>query len=242
MTDIGRARKANQDEALSLELPDGAVLLLVADGVGGAPGGEVASAATAQAVCEALLKGIAGDPEDALRKAIESANAHVLKMAAADVARPEMASTVVAAVVVDGQVWVASVGDSRGYLFNSGALTQVTTDDSWVAEQVRSGLMGEEEAENSLYKNVITRGVGVEDSIETGPIWHRALAAGDVILLCSDGLYRMLRDADLERVLGIGQDLESTARQLVAMSNEAGGADNISVAIYRHPSGGSQAR
>ncbi len=233
--DIGRTRKTNQDEAISLELADGAVLLVVADGVGGSAGGEVASAATVAAVQAVFRDGNGDDPGAALRRGIETANACVLAMAAADAERPQMASTVVVAVVAGNEAWVANVGDSRGYALQAGTLRQLTTDDSWVSEQVRDGLMSEGEAERSPYKNVITRGVGVEERVDVGELARVSMEVGDVVLLCSDGLYRMVAEAEIGRVLGLEQALETTARQLVRMANDAGGADNISLAVYRHP-------
>ena len=235
VTDIGRARKSNQDEAASVTVADGAVLLIVADGVGGAAGGGVASAATVQAVRAELTNGAGDDPPGALLRAIESANRRVRKLAAADDTRSQMASTVVAALVLDTAAWIASVGDSRAYVILEGRLRQVTADDSWVSEQVRTGLMTEHEAELSPYRNVITRGVGVEERADAGEIVRVALGPGDVVLVCSDGLYGMVSEAEIERVISGGQNLETAAHELVRLANEAGGADNISLALYQRP-------
>lgn len=232
--DTGQVRKSNQDEAASLDLADGTVLLVVADGVGGSPGGDVASAATVEALRVALREGGGADPKGALQAGVEMANARVREIAAADASRSEMASTVVAAIVCGDGAWVAGVGDSRGYVLRGGELHQVTADDSWVAEQVRAGLMTEQEAETSRYKNVITRGIGVHERVDAGEIEWVPLAAGDALLLCSDGLYRMVADDALAEALRAEQGLETTAAELVKMANEAGGADNISLALYRH--------
>ena len=102
-------------------------------------------------------------------------------------------------------------------------------------EQVRTGLMTEHEAGLSPYRNVITRGVGVEERVDAGEIARVALGPGDVVLVCSDGLYGMISEAEIERVIGGGQSLETAAHELVRLANEAGGADNISLALYQRP-------
>lgn len=231
----GQVRRTNQDQALATELDGGWVLLAVADGVGGVAGGELASAATMETVIAAVTHQPISNPRHALLGAVAAANGHVREMASIDTNHPNMATTLVAALIdQEGSAWVASVGDSRGYAFNGEKLVQLTEDDSWVAEQIRAGALTESEAEQSPYKNVITRGVGVEATVDVGDVAELSLQAGQGVLLCSDGLYRMVEEGEIAAVLNTHSPAEA-ADQLVAMANAAGGADNISVAIYKHP-------
>ena len=141
-----------------------------------------------------------------------------------------MATTLVAALVRGHSAWLASVGDSRAYLFHQGELTQRTQDHSWVAEQIRAGRLTEEEAEHSEFRNVITRAVGVADTVEPDKVGPISLPAGSLLLLCSDGLHRVVSDDEIAAVLASGTPQEM-AERLIALANEAGGPDNISVAI-----------
>ena len=234
LRDQGLVRPSNQDQALATETPDGWLLLAVADGVGGAAGGEVASSAAMDTLKGATGQGSVSDPRLWLTSAFAAANGRVREMAAIDADRPHMATTLVAALVdEEGRAWVANVGDSRAYGLFNGALRQLTEDDSWVAERVRSGELGEAEAEASPYRNMITRAIGGDDSVETGEIIEIQLEPGDVLLLCSDGLYRMVNDSEIAEVLRQAEPVHEIARRLVAMANAAGGVDNIAVAIYR---------
>lgn len=234
LRDQGRVRQMNQDEAFAAELEGGWVLLAVADGVGGAPGGELASRAAIDMVAGAFQDHPITDPRHSLLGAAAAANGRVREMAATDADHPNMATTLVVALVDDGgRAWVASVGDSRAYALVGGELRQLTEDDSWVAERVRLGEMTEAEAEESLYKNVITRAIGSEDAVETGEIAEVQLEHGDALLLCSDGLYRMVSDEEMAAVLKPALPVDGTARQLVEMANDAGGVDNIAVAVFR---------
>jgi protein phosphatase len=224
----------NQDEALAAALEGGWVLLAVADGVGGAPGGELASKAAIDMVAGAFSEHPVTDPRHSLLGAVSAANGRVREMAATDADHPSMATTLVVALVDDGgRAWVASVGDSRAYALLGGELRQLTEDDSWVAERVRLGEMTEAEAEESLYKNVITRAIGSEDSAEAGEIAEVQLEPGDALLLCTDGLYRMVSDTEMAALLKQASPVDSIARRLVEMANDAGGVDNIGVALFR---------
>jgi protein phosphatase len=229
-TDRGLKRSDNQDRALAQELPDGSILAAVADGVGGVGGGEAASTQAMHTLLAQLLDNTDADPGEALERAFVSANEQVRARAAQ---RPElrgMATTLVAALVRGQSAWLAGVGDSRAYLFHQGELTQLTQDHSWVAEQIRAGRLTEEEAEHSEFRNVITRAVGVADTVEPDKVGPISLPAGSLLLLCSDGLHRVVGDADIATVLAAGSPQEMADR-LIALANEAGGPDNISVAI-----------
>lgn len=234
LRDQGRVRTMNQDEVFAAGLDGGWVVLAVADGVGGAPGGELASKAAIDMVAGAFDEHPVTDARHSLLGAVAAANGRVREMAATDPDHPNMATTLVVALVDEtGMTWVASVGDSRAYALVGGELQQLTEDDSWVAERVRSGEMTEVEAEESLYKNVITRAIGSEDGVETGEIAEVQLEPGDALLLCTDGLYRMVSDEEMAAVLRKAEPVDGIVRRLVEMANDAGGVDNIGVAAFR---------
>ena len=233
LTHPGMRRPTNQDQTITTSLPDGRLLLLVADGVGGAGGGEVASATTRESMVARLTEIDIDDPATALREAVREANMRVRMLATTDKRLSSMATTLVAAIVEGSTAWIINVGDSRAYLCANGAAEALTLDDSWVAEQVRAGALTPEEAAESPYQNVITRGVGVEDGINVEVVLKRTLAPGEVILLCSDGLYRHVSPEEIAAVVA-EQPLSVAGKALIEMANDAGGLDNISVAIYRH--------
>lgn len=232
LTDTGQVRPENQDRALALELPGGAVLLLVADGVGGSPGGALASEETARVVRE-VFEEFAGSAPYAglLLTAVNLANERVRLLQEQKPEFGNMATTLVVAVIEGATASVANAGDSRGYLFHMGKLAQVTEDDSWVAGEVRAGRLSPEEAGTHPWRNVITRGIGVEDTAEP-TVTPVALEPGDVLLLCTDGLFKMLPDDEITRILMGAGDAGHAARALVDSANARGGVDNIGVALW----------
>jgi serine/threonine protein phosphatase PrpC len=231
LTDRGLKRPTNQDRVLAQELPGESILLAVADGVGGIEGGETASAEAIDALLTELANARDDDPSAALARAFSAANERVRARA---VERPElerMASTLAAALVRGNTAWTANAGDSRVYLFHQAQLQQLTMDHTWVAEQLRAGRLTDEEAKRSAFRNVITRGIGIADAVEPDIVGPATLEKGDVLLLCSDGLYRMVSDAAIARVLESGTP-HSMAERLIRLANEAGGSDNISVVVF----------
>ena len=232
ITHKGMRRETNQDQTTTRALPGGKTLLLVADGVGGAGGGEVASAETLESIVAQLAVEPLTDPADALRAAVRRANDVVRERATTDERLKTMATTLVAAIIDNGHAWLINVGDSRAYLYHGGAITALTEDDSWVAEQVRAGALTEEEAARSPYQNVITRGVGVEETINVEKVTRHELASGDVLVLCSDGLYRCVTPEQIGETLA-AMPVDAAGKKLIDMANAAGGPDNISVALYR---------
>lgn len=221
-------RAQNQDESMAAELPGGAVLLAVADGVGGAPGGEVASLTA----MTALVKEMIEHGADGIREAIAAANERVLGLQSTRPDWKHMATTLVVAVINGSTATVANLGDSRAYALLSGRIQQVSRDDSWVADAVESGEMTLEQAERHPWRNVVTKGIGIVDGAEPA-FYDVQLAAGDWLLLATDGLFKMLRDEAIERVLLGAEDAESATAALVDGANAAGGMDNIGVALYR---------
>jgi protein phosphatase len=237
-TDSGRARDHNEDAVQVSEVPSTADPLStwhvfsVADGVGGHERGEWASQ-TAVSVLHAELARFLNEsnPIDALRAGFEAANAVVLQGSSASTrAGQRAATTLVAAVVQQGILWWAHVGDSRLYLVRQGRAQRLTQDHSWVDEQVRAGYMTQQDALLSERRHAITRSIGFAPSVEVdsgGPI---PLRSADVLVLCSDGLHGQVADDELAVIV---QQLlpDAAAERLVALSNERGGPDNITVVV-----------
>jgi PPM family protein phosphatase len=224
LTDVGQEREGNEDSFL--ERPP---LFAVADGMGGANAGEVASGMTVDALAEAAGS---GEMPAALATAIEEANTRVYSRAREDRALEGMGSTVSAGWVADEWLTIAHVGDSRAYRLREGALEQLTEDHSLVGGLVRLGKLTPAEAERHPQRSVILRAVGVEPNVEVDVTEH-ALADGDVYLFCSDGLNSMVRDEVIAEVLRLGRPLDVTADMLVELANDCGGRDNITVVLFR---------
>ena len=229
----GRKRRKNEDSWV-VQPP----LFAVADGMGGAQAGEVASQLAAAALKEDAVD---GSGEQRLEAMIQEANRRVFQRANEDAAASGMGTTVTAALVENGVVWIGHVGDSRAYLVRDGRLQQLTDDHSLVGELRRSGKLSAEEAETHPQRSVITRAVGTDPDVDvdTFPVEPRT---GDVFLICSDGLTDMIDDATiLETVEGHYPDLEAAARALVGAANKRGGEDNITVVAFEISDGGPDA-
>jgi serine/threonine protein phosphatase PrpC len=226
-TDVGRVRTINQDSFLVL---DDRGLYAVADGMGGHQGGEVASTLAV----EALRATFVGGTSDALAEAIEEANLRIHERGEADPELQGMGTTVVAVAVVEdddgGSLLIANVGDSRGYLFRDGDLTQLTEDHSMVADLVREGRITEAEAEVHPQRNIVTRVLGVYDQVDID-LWPVDVVRGDRLLLCSDGLFNEVAADQTASVLRRLSDPQEAADELVRLANEGGGRDNITVLV-----------
>ena len=232
-TDIGLVRATNQDIAIAEELRDGRSLLVVADGVGGLPGGEVASRTAVDTLAEAL-RTAGGDPPDAaLRLAFAAANDAVRAGQRGDLAR--MSTTLVAAVVREGAAWVANIGDSRAYLVANGEARQVTLDHSWVEEGIRSGELAPDDPLVALNRHVITRAIGLDASAEVDVFGPLDVPPGGVLLLCTDGLHGVLDDRAIAAVVAASEG--NYARDLVDVVLAAGAPDNVAVAVLAAASG-----
>lgn len=226
LTDTGRRRPQNEDTFVC-DPP----LFAVADGVGGAQAGEIASRLAALALEER--------PRDALGEAtlaelLQTANDRIYRHALDDPSAAGM-GTVVTALLVDedaGDVAIGHVGDSRAYRLRDGVFEQLTPDHSLVGELVRSGRLSTEEAENHPHRSVITRAVGTEPTVEVETLTVAA-APGDLYLICSDGLTDIVRDEQIaELILSAAHDPDAAAEALVAAANRAGGIDNITVVLF----------
>jgi PPM family protein phosphatase len=224
-TDPGRRRHRNEDHFVC-EPP----LFAVADGMGGAQAGEVASGLAA-----AVLEEADGEErgEERVTFLIQEANRRVFQRSSEDLAASGMGTTMTVALVdmSDGTVAVGHVGDSRAYRVRGGELEQLTEDHSLVGELLRSGKLSPEEAETHPQRSVITRALGTEPDVDVDA-FTVPVAAGDLYLLCSDGLSSMVSDREILSVLGAADDLEEAAEALIDAANEGGGEDNITVVLF----------
>jgi protein phosphatase len=230
-TDVGQRRDHNEDDLVTFPTEDGGYVLVVADGMGGHLAGEVASAKAVE-VLRRELQRATDDPSAALRAAIELANREIWDEAASDPEKAGMGSTVVAAVVVGSRVYLANAGDSPAYLVRGGQAEQITRDHGLVAEQVEAGIIKEEDAEHHPYRHILTRCLGAEASVEVEVYSPRELQAGDLLVLCSDGLTEHIQRGELAELIA-SLDPEQVARDLVNVANERGGHDNITVVVAR---------
>ena len=224
LSDVGREREGNEDAYL--ERPP---LFAVADGMGGAQAGEVASHMAVEALAAALE---AGDLPESLTGALEEANARIHARAADDRDLAGMGTTTTAVWVGPATLTVAHVGDSRLYRLRDDRLEQLTEDHSLVGGLVRLGKLTPAEAERHPQRSVILRAVGVETSVEVDLTEHR-LEDGDVHLICSDGLTSMVRDEVILETLRAEPALDAAAAMLVDLANACGGHDNITVVLFR---------
>jgi protein phosphatase len=224
-TDPGRKRRRNED-AFVLEPP----LFAVADGMGGAQAGEVASRLAAAAFRE-FHEADDLAPDDRLRALVQEANRRIYDRARADTGATGMGTTLTAALLEDGDVTIGHVGDSRAYRLRDGQLEQLTEDHSLVADLMRSGRLTPEEAETHPQRSVITRALGTDPEVDVDTMTVEA-SPGDVFLLCSDGLTTMVADEDILELVARAGSLEDAARALVKAANKGGGEDNVTVVLF----------
>lgn len=242
-TDLGRVRENNEDTYLvAPELN----LFVLCDGMGGQASGEVASRTAAKAVVEHCRRAEA-DPSlplvgtrnitlsersNRLASAIRRANQVVHAAAQEDAALQGMGATIVAIWADGEEMSVAHVGDSRSYRVRGGQIEQLTQDHSFVAEQVRRGILTQQEAERSKLQNVLLRALGPDPEVEV-EVSEQAMVEGDSLLLCSDGLTRELSDTQIAAVLSETEEAQEGADRLVSLANQAGGGDNITAIVLR---------
>jgi serine/threonine protein phosphatase PrpC len=224
-TDTGLQRRANEDSLL-VRSP----LFVVADGMGGAQAGEVASRVAVETFSEGLHDG--SDPEASLVEQVEQANARINELSQVNVEHAGMGTTITAVYVGEQDVSIAHVGDSRAYCLRDGELLRLTDDHSLVDELIRQGKLTPEEAEEHPQRSVITRALGPEVTVEVDVRSFRG-RAGDVYLVCSDGLTTMLAESELLDLLISNVRLRAAGEELIAAANAAGGKDNITVVLLR---------
>lgn len=265
LTDVGRTREHNEDAYLvadlSLDEPlsftdagvgvgipvsiarevtsgDPGVLFLVADGLGGAAAGEIASRMAARAVFDAMrarlpeARASAADLATALRDAAHAANAAIHQYATSHAEVRGMGTTLTAAALYRDALYLAQVGDSRAYLVRGGVARQLTKDQSLMQKLVEAGEITPEQAETSARRNIILQALGPEPVVKVD-LTHQTLRRGDVLLLCSDGLSGQVRAPELSEAVEAASDLSALCRELVARANATGGPDNITVVAAR---------
>ena len=264
-TDQGRRRRTNQDRFLVVDLsaegagallegggepPDfvGTVefqvgefggLVLVADGMGGAAGGEVASAMAAEIIHETLSRDWVGhasrNPDDFARhlvRAVEGASRAINVHARNHIELRGMGTTSTLVGILGDILYLAQVGDSRAYLVRAGKGTQITRDQSVVQTMMEAGTLTEEQAERSPHGNLILQALGTHPELDVD-LTHQALRRGDVLLVCSDGLSGLVRGPEMAEIVNRGKDLQTAGEELVALANDRGGPDNVTVVLGR---------
>jgi serine/threonine protein phosphatase PrpC len=238
ISDVGKRREHNEDSCLMCvpedvgQAANRGLLFAVADGMGGASAGEHASRLALERLAESYYAGADRPLPELLHTGVTTANRSVFEEATANPAYFGMGTTLSCLSIRGDGVYVASVGDSRVYLARKGApVVQITDDHSLVAEQVRNGIISEEEAREHSLKNLITRAVGIRDNVEID-LFATRLQKGDTLLLCSDGLCNLVGEREINDAMHL-DTLEHAARVLVGRALESGGQDNISVVLVR---------
>lgn len=224
-SDTGRQRRANEDSLLARS-----PLFVIADGMGGAQAGEVAS----RLAVESFLGGLpdTSEPEPALAALAQAANARIHELSHTSAEHAGMGTTLTAVYVAQDEVAIAHVGDSRAYCLRDGELLRLTDDHSLVDELLRQGRLTPEEAVEHPQRSVITRALGIEGEVEVDTRSFQA-RAGDIYLLCSDGLTTMISEQEVAVVLLAHPHLREAGEALIAAANDAGGRDNITVVLIR---------
>ena len=243
VTDVGRVRSNNED---CFRIVEPLNLYVLADGMGGEAHGEIASALAVETVVKHCYEGkgnagarLYGKPQanwsdytKRLCSAVHLANQKIVQSAKEHPEQEGMGATLTAAWINGDCLSISHVGDSRAYLLRGGSLQQLTCDHSLVAEQVRHGILSPVEAERSEMQSVLLRALGSEPELEIDTEQH-AIFARDILLLCSDGLTRMVIEPEIAGTLQVEPDANRAAQKLVELANDAGGADNITVIVVR---------
>jgi protein phosphatase len=243
MTDVGRVRANNED---CFRIVTALVLFVLSDGMGGEAHGEIASAMAVETVVE-HCRDIEANPAarvlgtvqpkwtartKRLSTAVHLANKNIFRSAEAHSEQHGMGATLTAAWIDGEKLSIAHVGDSRAYLLRGGSLLQLTRDHSLVAEQVRRGILTPAEAEESTMQSVLLRALGAQADIEVDAEEH-VLFPRDVLMLCSDGLTRMVAEPEIAGTLQAETDPSKAAEKLIELANDRGGEDNITVVVIR---------
>jgi serine/threonine protein phosphatase PrpC len=236
LTDVGRKRERNQDNVTHRVpqeeeiLQDRGALFVVCDGMGGHAAGEIASQLGAETIRDAYYSAPEKDIINALAHAVDQANHAIYSHAREHPELTGMGTTCVTLVLAGGRAYIVNIGDSRAYVVRNGKLRQVTQDHSWVAEQVRVGLLTEEQARSHSHRNVITRSLGTQPNV-TADLFIETMHDGDRLLLCSDGLHGYVDEAAIQREMTSQGEPGVAAKHLIDLANENGGPDNITALV-----------
>ena len=231
-TSVGKIRAVNEDSYFVSEIGSGgAVLAIVADGMGGHNAGEIASAEAVNTLKSSITTAD-NTTKDVLLTAIQCANNAIYKMSKQTPSMHGMGTTITACVISENTVTAAQVGDSRLYLIKDNEITQITKDHSLVEMLIESGSITKEDAKTHPQKNIITRALGTNNSVEAD-VYEFKVSEDDVLLLCSDGLVNMVEDEKILSMITECHDFENLADKLIAEAEDAGGHDNITVVLIK---------
>lgn len=238
-SDVGCVRQNNEDDFLFCEPDDDEQfarrgrLMVIADGMGGCNGGEVASRLAVEAVRDAFLTGEPDQPRDLLLRGLQNAQEQILRAANEEESLRGMGTTCCAAILRRGKMYYVHVGDSRIYRLRNGAAEQLTEDHTLVARMVREGLIDAEQAERHEQRNILTQALGMDSATLCAdlPPEPLLLESGDIVLMCTDGLHGLV--GGREMALASDQPLEEACRELVALAQVRGGYDNITLQMLR---------
>ncbi len=242
-SDTGRVRDNNED---AYRVAPALSLFLLSDGMGGEAHGEVASTLAVEVVERHCLEAAntvsapffgetrpdLSDRTNRLKSAVHLANRKIYEAAQGNASQRGMGATIMAAWLDEPRLSLVHVGDSRAYLLRAGSLEQLTADHSLVAEQVRRGIITAQQADTSTMQSVLTRALGTQEEVEVDADEH-VLLDGDTLLLCTDGLTRMVTDPEIASTLLTYPGAQAAADRLVALANDYGGEDNVSVVVVR---------
>ena len=239
VTDIGKIRQNNEDSYLELALEDksgNCLLLVVADGMGGHNAGEVASKTVVESI-ESYFKSEDSDLNsdktlNHLKQSIEQANVEVIKASSSNENLKGMGSTCTAMIILNNKTFVAHVGDSRAYLIRGKKINQITKDHTLAEKMFDSGLISKEETKTSPHRNMLMKAIGIAENLEVETYDPFNIQAGDVYLLCSDGLTEYIDEEELCSIINVYEP-EEACNLLVKIANKRGGKDNITVQIVK---------
>ncbi|MDO4902955.1 MAG: Stp1/IreP family PP2C-type Ser/Thr phosphatase [Limosilactobacillus sp.] len=232
-TDVGQQRSDNQDRVAQFTNALGNQLFLIADGIGGNRGGDVAAETTVNRFGLRFTEAGPETPLEAIRwfaREAQLVNDEILKKSKENTQYHGMGTTLVAAMSFPDTLVVTNIGDSRGYLLHDGLMTQVTIDHSLVNELVKNGDITEEEALKMPQRNIITRAIGISSDAQV-EVNRFKFESGDLLFMCSDGLSKTVDKESLKEVLTSDESVADKCSRLIKMANEAGGPDNITVLI-----------
>lgn len=238
-SDAGCVREVNEDNFVCLDLSSpsagggpGSFLLAVADGIGGHAAGSVASAMAVQILRDEFRRFDGSDPRTRLGEVLVKVNRLIFERAAREPAFNGMGTTLTAAVGRGERLAVANVGDSRAYLFRDGDLRQLTEDHSWAWEQRRRKLLSEQEIRRSPFRSMITRSLGFVEEVQVD-LFDVQAEVDDVLLFCTDGLYGLVPDKRMTKILNKHADLKDACGALIDAAKKEGGEDNVTVVLAR---------